>query len=131
MILERAAAYVLALVCIFQAVLPSWTIRPQCWRSIDLRIGSLRIQGRKHLDSDFFARRPAAGAGRSERPISLLSGRQRNLKRLRICNGDSGCMTAWLDDTSHGWSISKGMEDNFEKKWILSTATKRRLGVTD
>ena len=39
-------------------------------------------------------------------------------KRLRICMGDSGCMTAWLDDTSHGWSISKGMGDNFEKKWI-------------
>ena len=116
MILERAAAYVLALVCIFQAVLPSWAIRPQCWRSIDLRIGSLRIQAR-NPDSDFFARRPAR-AGSSERPISLLRGRQSDLKRLRICMGDSGCMTAWVDDTSHGWSISKGMGDNFEKKWL-------------
>ena len=116
MILERAAAYVLALVCIFQAVLPSWAIRPQCWRSIDLRIGSLRIQAR-NPDSDFFARRPAR-AGSSERPISLLRGRQSDLKRLRICMVDSGCMTAWVDDTSHGWSISKGMGNNFEKKWI-------------
>jgi hypothetical protein len=32
---------------------------------------------------------------------------------------DNGCMTAWLDETSHGWSISKGMEDNFEKILVV------------
>jgi len=116
MILERAAAYVLALVCIFQAVRPSLTIRPQCWRSIDLRIGWFRIQLR-NPDSVSFERLPA-GACSSQRPISLLSSRQRDLKSLRICMSDSGCMTAWLGDTSHGWSISKGMGDGFEKKWI-------------
>jgi hypothetical protein len=31
---------------------------------------------------------------------------------------DRGCMTAWLDDTSHGWSIFKVRGDDFEKKWI-------------
>jgi hypothetical protein len=27
-------------------------------------------------------------------------------------------MTAWLDETSHGWSISKGIEDGFAKSVI-------------
>jgi hypothetical protein len=112
MILERAAAYVLAVVCVFQAVRPSWTIKPQCWRSIDLRIGWLRMQARNRADSVCFERQPA-GACPSERPISLLRGSQRDLKRLRICMSDSDCMTAWIDETSHAWSISKGMEDNF------------------
>ena len=117
MILERAAAYVLAVVCIFQAVSPSWTIRPQCWRSVDLRIGRLRMQANNGADSVCFEGRPA-GACPSQRPISLLRGRQRDLKRLRICMSDSGCMTAWLDETSHGWSISRGMEADFEKSLI-------------
>lgn len=107
MILERAAAYVLAAVCVFQAVRPSWTITPQTWRSIDLRIGWLRMQARNGDDSVCFEGRPA-GACSSERPISLPRGRRRNLKRLRICVSDSECVTAWLDETSHGWSISKG-----------------------
>jgi hypothetical protein len=117
MILERAAAYVLAVVCIFQAVSPSWTIRPQCWRSVDLRIGRLRMQASNAADSVCPERRQAR-AWSSERPISLLRGRQRDLERLSICVGDSGCMTAWLDETSHGWSISKGMKADFEKSLI-------------
>lgn len=117
MILERAAPYVLAVVCIFQAIHPSWTIRPQSWRSIDLRIGRLRMQARNGAYSVCFERRPA-GACSSERPILLLRGGQRDLKRLRICMSDSGCITAWLDETSHGWSISKGIEADFEKSVI-------------
>lgn len=116
MILERAAAYVLAVVCLFQAAPPSWTTRPQ-WRSIDLRIGWLRMQASNDADSVCFEGQPA-GACPSERPISLLRGRQRDLKGLRICMSDSECMTAWLDETSRGWSISKGREDSFEKSLI-------------
>lgn len=48
MIPERAAAYVLAIVCVFQALRPSWTIRPQCRRSIDVRMGWLRMQVTNH-----------------------------------------------------------------------------------
>jgi hypothetical protein len=117
MILERAAAYVLAVVCILQAVCPSRTIRPQYWRSIDLRIGRLRMQARNGADSVCFER-PPAGACSPERPISLLRVRQRDLTKLRICMSESGCMTAWLDETSHGWSISKGIEDGFAKSVI-------------
>ena len=47
-----------------------------------------------------------------------VRGGQRDLKRLRICMSDSGCITAWLDETSHGWSISKGIEADFEKSVI-------------
>jgi hypothetical protein len=121
MILERAAAYVLAVVCVFQAVHPSWTIRPQCWRSVDLQMGWLRLQARNGADSVCFE----GGAGKkveracsSEGRIALLPNRPRNLKRLMICMTDSGCMTTWLDGTSYGWSISKDKEDYFDKGLI-------------
>jgi hypothetical protein len=75
------------------------------------------MQARNDADSVCFERQPA-GACPSERPISLLRGRQRDLKGLRICMSDRECMTAWLDETPRGWSISKNMEDNFEKNLI-------------
>ena len=121
MILERTAAYVLAVVCVFQAYRPSWTIRPQCWRSIDVRMGWLRVQGWSGADS--VCSEGATGereeaACSSGRRISLLQNRPRDLKRLMICMSDSGCMTAWLDGTSYGWSLFKDRKDNFEKSLI-------------
>jgi hypothetical protein len=116
MILERAAAYVLAVVCVFQAVRPSWTTRPQ-WRNIDLRIGWLQMEARNGADSICFERQPSRACP-SDMSISPLRGGQRDLKRLKICMNDGECMTVWLDETPHGWSISKGTEDNFEKSLI-------------
>lgn len=119
MILERSAAYVLAVVCLFQALRPSWTITSQCWRSIDIRIGWLRVHAWNDGDSVCFeglAGEKEQGVSSSESRISPLRGRLRDPKRLRICVSDSGCMTAWLDGTSHCWSISKDREDNFAER---------------
>ncbi len=116
MIAERAAAYLLALVCVFQALHPS-RISPQSWQSIDLRIGWLRMQARNGADPLCFEGWPG-GACSSQRPISLPPGRQRNLKGLRICMTKCGCMTAWMDRSSHEWSISKSVGANFEKNLI-------------
>jgi len=63
MILERAAACVLAVVFLFQALCPSWTFRPQCWRSIDVRIGLFGVQARTGIDSVCFE--GLAGKGRT------------------------------------------------------------------
>ena len=111
MILERGAAYLLAVVCLFQALHPSRMIRPQSWRSIDVRIGGLRVQATNGTDSICFER-PTGEREESicsaERRISLLHSRPSHPKRLRICMNDRGCITVWLD----GWSISKS--DNSE-----------------
>jgi hypothetical protein len=93
MILERTAAYVLAVAGVFQTLLPSWTIKPHCWRSIDVQIGRLHMQARNEADSA--TRMP------------LLHGWQKEPKRLEICINDSNCITAWLDGASHTWMISK------------------------
>jgi hypothetical protein len=92
MILERTAAYVLAIAGVFQTLLPSWTIKPHCWRSIDVQIGRLHMQARNEADSS--TRMP------------LLHG-WKGPQRLEICINDSDCITAWLDRASHAWIISK------------------------
>jgi hypothetical protein len=110
MIPERAAAYVLAVVCVFQALHPSRMINAQGWRSIDIRIGRLRVQATNYADSVCFeglAGKKEEGLCSLERPILILRARPRDLKSLSICMTDSGCMTAWLDETLHGWSVSK------------------------
>jgi hypothetical protein len=121
MILERAAMYVLAIVFAFQAASPSWTITSQCWRSIDVRIGWLRVQASNCVHSICFeapAGEKEEGVFSSQRRISLLRGRPRDPERLRICLNDSGCMTAWLDGISHCWSISSDREDNFDESLV-------------
>ena len=118
MILERAAAYVLAVACIFQALHPSWAIRPPCWQNIDIQMRWLRVHAINGADLVCFdgvaGKKEAAGCS-SKRRIPQLPKRPRNLKGLSICMAHSGCMTTWLDENSHGWSVSKGMEDDFEK----------------
>ena len=54
MIPERSAAYVLAVVCIFQALRPSRMIHPQGWRSVDIRIGRLRLRATNYAASVCF-----------------------------------------------------------------------------
>jgi hypothetical protein len=93
MILERTAAYVLAVACVFQALLPAWTIKPHCWRSIELQIGGLRMQARNESDSTLWMPLPHCW--------------HKDPKRLKICINDSGCITAWSDGASHAWVISK------------------------
>ena len=98
MILERTAGYVLAVAGVFQTLLPSWTIKPHCWRSIDVQIGRLHMQARDEADSD-------------TRPLQHRW--QKEPKRLKVCINDSDCITAWLDGASHAWTISKDEKDNF------------------
>jgi hypothetical protein len=100
MILEQTAAYVLVVVCVFQTLLPSWTITPHCWRSIDVQIGRLRMQARD--DADSATRMP------------LLRSWQKEPKRLQICINDSGCITAWLDRASYAWIISTDESEKFD-----------------
>jgi hypothetical protein len=110
MIPERAAAYVLAVVCVFQALRPSTMINAQYWRSIDIRIGWLRVQARNCSDSAYFdglAGKKDESSCSSEGRISLLHIRPSHHRRLTICMSDTGCMTAWLDGISHVWPISK------------------------
>ena len=114
MILERTAAYVLAVVCFFQTLLPSWTINPHCWRSIDVQIGRLRMQARNEVDSSCFEELAAEQkACASATRIPLHSWQKP--KRLKICINDSDCITAWLDGTSHAWMISKDKKDLFDE----------------
>jgi len=118
MILERAAAYVLAVVFLFQPLRPSWTITSQCWRSINIHIGWLRVQARNGVNSVCFeqlAGEKEQRASSSERRTLMRRDRVRDFKRLRICLDDSGCMTAWWDGISHWWSVSNDREDNFEE----------------
>jgi hypothetical protein len=116
MIVERTAAYVLAVGCVFQTLHPSLTIKPHCWRSIDLEIGSLRVQARNDADSVCFeglAAEQKACAWATRMPP--LHSRPKEPKMLRICINDSGCITTWLDGTSHAWLISKDKKDLFDE----------------
>jgi hypothetical protein len=108
MILERTAAYVLVIVCVFQMLLPSWIIKPHCWRSIDVQIGRLRMQARNDADSACYDELEAEQeACASATRMPLLHSWQEEPKRLKICITDSDCVTAWLDRSSHAWMISK------------------------
>ncbi|MEG9438791.1 hypothetical protein JAO29_21835 [Edaphobacter sp. HDX4] len=93
MIPERTSAYVLAVVCVFQTLLPSWTMKPHCWRSIDLQMGRLRMQAKNEAYSATW--------------MPVPHNWQKQPKRLRICMNGSGCITVWLDGASHAWMISK------------------------
>jgi hypothetical protein len=108
MIVERAAAYVLAFACILQALHPSGTIKPHGVRNIDLQIGRLRVQARNGAGSISFAERATAqNSSASSHAMPLIHSWGKESERLRICINDSGCLTAWLDRTSHAWSISR------------------------
>ena len=116
MIAERAATCLLALVCVFQALSPL-PISPQSWQSIDLRIGWFRMQAKNGADSLCFRASPG-GACSSQRSISLPPVRQRDLEGLSICITKCDCMTAWVDRSSHEWSISRSAGANFERNVI-------------
>lgn len=132
MISERAAAYVLAILCVFQALGPAWTIRSHCRRNIDVRMGWLRVQVRKDPLQVCFegvtSKKEEGEICSSERPTSVFQGRSRDLHRLRICMSDSGCMTAWLEGSSYGWSISKHRGENFEER--LTSLDRRETSVS-
>jgi hypothetical protein len=103
MILERIAAYVLAVVCIFQALRPSLVITPQCCRSIDIRIGWLRVRADNQPNPIFFGEQVGKKQGMwssEEQKISLLRGGLRTSKSLRLYRSDSGWMMIWLDGDS-------------------------------
>lgn len=95
MIFERAAASVLVVACLLQAFRPSRMITSQSWRSIDIRIGWFQVQATNGADSV----RPA-GYFSARTHISLVLDRRTDIKRLRICMSDGGCMTARLDATT-------------------------------
>jgi hypothetical protein len=108
MILERTAAYVLAVACVFQSLHPSWTIKPHRLRSIDVQIGPLRVQARNGTRSMCYAEPEAEQKScASTTRLPLLPGWQKQLVRLKICINDSNCLTAWSDGTSHAWLISR------------------------
>jgi hypothetical protein len=116
MIVERTVAYVLVVACVFQMLLPSWTIKPHRWRSIDVQIGWLRVQARNDADSVCFEELVAEQkASASATRMPLLHSWQKEPKTLEICINDSSCITAWLDGTSHTWFISRGKKDNFDE----------------
>lgn len=108
MIFERAAAYVLVLVCIFQLFHPARMSRSQSWKSIDLRIGCLRVQASNCTDPGRFNKWQAVNnqEASGEARIFRLSCERRDGKRLRISITDHGCIAALLDETSDRWSIS-------------------------
>jgi hypothetical protein len=115
MIPERAAAYVLAVVCAFQALHPSRRINAQGWRSIDIRIGRLSVQATNNTDSvcsEKLAGKEEVGSCSSKRAILRLHEGPTDLKTLSICIRHSGCITAWLDGSQMaGWSPKT---DDFE-----------------
>jgi hypothetical protein len=116
MVAERIAAYVLALVCVFQTLRPFWIIKPHCWQRIDVQIGWLRVQARNDADSVCFEEwADEQNAYASAMRMPLLHSWQKKPKRLTICISDSGCITAWLDGTSHAWSISNDEKANFDQ----------------
>jgi hypothetical protein len=98
MISERTAAYVLAVVCFFQTLHPSWTIKAHCRRSIDVQIGWLRVQARNNAASDCYQE-----SGGEQIPHIW----EKEPRRLKICIHDRGCLTAWSDGTAHAWLLSK------------------------
>ena len=111
MVLERTAAYVLVLACVIQALLPSWTIKPHCWRSIDVQIGSLHMQARNEADAACF---DELAAEQKACTLATLHSWQKGRKRLKICINDSGCITASLGGISHAMFISKDKKDLFD-----------------
>jgi hypothetical protein len=109
MILERTAAYVLAVACVFQALRPSWTSKPHSLPRIVLQIGRLRVQATNDTGSVSFAEPAAEQKSCASITLTpLLPGWQKQSKRLRICIDDNSCLTAWVDRTSYAWSISRG-----------------------
>jgi hypothetical protein len=101
MIVERTAAYLLAVACVFQMLRPSGSVKPHYWRSIDVQIGSLRMQATNDADSVRFeelADKQKSCASDTRMP--LLDSWQKEPKGLLICINDSGCITAWSDGTS-------------------------------
>jgi hypothetical protein len=105
MILERTAAYVLAVACVFQTLHPSGTIRPHGRRSIDVQIGRLRVKARNDAHWLYVEERAPGQADCAPRP--LLHGWQKQARRLKICINDGSCLTAWSDGTSHVWLLSR------------------------
>jgi hypothetical protein len=108
MIPERTAAYVLAIVCLLQTLRPSWTIKPNNRRRIDVQIGWLHVQARNDADSVCFEE--SAGEQKACAPatrIPLLHSWQKEPGRLKICIDGSGCITAWSDGRAHAWLISR------------------------
>src|SRR5215469_11220457 len=93
MMIERTAAYLLAVACVFQMLAPSGTIKPHYWRRIDVQIGRLRIQERNEADSATWT--------------LLLHSWENEPKRLKICIDDGSCLTAWLNGASQVWMISR------------------------
>jgi hypothetical protein len=107
MILERTAAYVLAVACVFQTLHPSGTIHPHGRRSIDVHIGRLRVQARN--DASWLYIEEWAPEQKACMPATrpLLHSWQKQARRVKICINDSSCLTAWSDGTSHVWLISR------------------------
>jgi hypothetical protein len=105
MILERTAAYVLAVACVFQTLRPSWTSKPHTLHRIDVQIGRLRVQARNDTASFSFAAEQKSCASIALMP--LLPSWQKRPKRLKICINNSTCLTAWLDRTSYAWLIPR------------------------
>jgi hypothetical protein len=116
MIVERTAAYLLAVACVFQMLHPSGTIKSHHWRSIDVQIGWLRVQAGNAADSVCFEelvaeQKACPSATRTPLPHSW----QKEPKTLNICINDSGCITAWLDGTTDAWLISRDKKDNSDE----------------
>lgn len=115
MIVERAAVYVLVVACVFQMLCPSWGIKPHYWQSIDVRIGWLRVQARADADSIRFEELAVEQEVSASAPrMPLLHGWKKEPNGLRICINDGSCITAWSDETSHAWSISKDKKASFD-----------------
>lgn len=115
MIVERAAACVLVVVCVLQMLRPSRTIKPRHWQSIDVRVGRLRVQARNDADSIRFGELGSEQkAFTSAARMPLLHSWQKEPKGLRICIYNSSCITAWSDETSHAWFVSTDERDSFD-----------------
>ena len=108
MFFERTAAYVLVVAGVFQTLLPPWAIKPHCWRSIDVQVGRLHMQARNDADLACLEKLAAEEkACRSAMGMPRPHSWQKEPKKLKICINNNGCVTAWLNGTSHAWLISK------------------------
>jgi hypothetical protein len=110
MILERAAVYVLVVVCMFQSFRPARMSRSQSWKSIDLRIGCLRVQASTCTNLVQLKGRSDGnyeGLPSDQTRILPLNCEERRGKRLKICVTGADCIAAWLDEGSDSWSISR------------------------
>ena len=131
MILERTAAYVLAVAGVFQTLLPSWTIKPHCWRSIDVQVGRLHMQARNDADSACLENLAAEEkACTSAIGMPRTHSWQKEPKQLKICINDNDCVTAWSDGTSYAWLISKDKKDNFDES-LMGTYGSGRFASGD